>query len=278
MKRILGALTICTFAFHLASAQNNLPPKWIHQQAIVGEKCSFILIHSEGESNIRDARASSMLDLRNKVQHTDLVSVDQTLTGTSHDVYSSNNDSVTITSQQEEEGWISIKIEGLPSSIQSRRIDEFYRKTGNGLDYYALVAIPEENSRVDLSRLSVSTSYASDPATWGLSLIPGAAQIYKGAYIKGGIVIGGTIALTATALVAENLRNTNYGKIGQTHSAEVKKQYNDRANACATVRNVCLGGLAAAYIYNIVDAIVAPGARRVIVTPSAEGVGVAFNF
>lgn len=163
--------------------------------------------------------------------------------------------------------------------LHASLIDEYWTRDNTGMYNLTRLYAKSELGRMPLyDNVQLTTKYASDPITWGLSLIPGAAQMHKGTYMKGGIIMGGAVALGTTALVAENLRNTNYGKIGQTHSAEVKKQYNDRANACATVRNVCLGGLAAAYIYNIVDAIVAPGARRVIVTPSAEGVGVAFNF
>ena len=100
---------------------------------------------------------------------------------------------------------------------------------------------------------------------------------------QGGLIAGGAVVLAGGALVSENLRNVNNGKIDQTHSAEVKKHYNNLANNFSTIRNVCLGGLAALYIYNIVDALVAPGARRVIVAPSATpdgqyGIAVSYRF
>lgn len=177
---------------------------------------------------------------------------------------------------------INVYAEGQPVELKCQMVDEYWEQfVNNGQTVYKcyqlfLAAAPNSNPLFD--KFTLTTNYASDPATWGLSLIPGAAQMHKGSYLKGGLIMGGTVALAAGALVAENLRNVNKGKISQTHSADVKKQYNDRVNTCATVRNVCLGGLAAAYIYNIVDAFVAPGARRIIVTPSTEGVGVTYNF
>lgn len=171
---------------------------------------------------------------------------------------------------------IKVSINGEEIDLKALLVDEYYQiKDGFHLTSLYQVAL-YPNSVFD--NCILTTNYASDPVTWGLSLIPGAAQMHKGSYLKGGLIMGGTVALAAGALVAENLRNVNKGKISQTHSADVKKQYNDRVNTCATVRNVCLGGLAAAYIYNIVDAFVAPGARRIIVTPSSEGVGVTYNF
>lgn len=168
-----------------------------------------------------------------------------------------------------------ITTEGKPIQVRARVVDEFFSSKKEMMTTLYQVAVTPD---AVLDDVRITTSYVSDPATWGLSLIPGAAQMYKGSYWKGGFIMGGTAALVAGVLVAENLRNVNKGKIEQTHSADVKKQYNDRVNTCATVRNICLGGLAAVYIYNIVDAFVAPGARRVIVTPTTDGVGVAYNF
>ena len=282
MKKAFSIL-IFILACGYLGAQNNLRPKWIHQQVLVGEKCVFIIIHSEGESNIRDARTAALADLRSKVLHTDIVSVNQSYIGKSHDVYTSNNNAVSIISNQEDDGWMEIKIEGLPTDIKSRRIDEYTRKPDVGIEYYALIAIPEANATIDLSRLATTNNYASDPATWGLSLIPGAAQMHKGDYLKGGIIMGSSVALTGGLIAFESLRSSYVEKISQTHSADVKKAYNTKAGNCATFRNICIGGLAALYIYNIVDAFIAPGARRVIVTPSATpqgqyGMAVSYTF
>lgn len=282
MKKAISILVFLLACGYLG-AQNNLRPKWIHQQVLVGEKCDFILIHSEGESSIRDARTAALADLRSKILHTDIVSVNQSYIGKSHDVYSSNNNSVSIISNQEDDGWMEIKIEGLPTDIQSRRIDEYTRKLDVGIEYYALIAITEANSTIDLSRLTTTNNYASDPATWGLSLIPGAAQMHKGSYLKGGFIMGGSVALAGGLIAFESLRSSYVAKISQTHSADVKKAYNTKAGNCATFRNICIGGLAALYIYNIVDAYVAPGARRVIVTPAATpqgqyGMAISYSF
>lgn len=43
------------------------------------------------------------------------------------------------------------------------------------------------------------------------------------------------------------------------------KEYNTKADNCENARNICIGAAAALYVYNLIDAIVAPGARRVIV-------------
>lgn len=276
---ILLLLILCPFSH----AQKTLRPKWINQQVIVADKCDFILVHLDGESNIRDARTASMADLRIQLEHTDLISVDQIYTSKSRDEFSSKDGITSKTTKQEDEGWIEIKVDGIATPITSRRIGEYWNPLKQKNEYYALFAIPEEGSNVCLSCLTETTSYSDEPLTWGLSLIPGAAQMHKGSYVKGGIIMGGSVALIGGVVAFENQRSSYMSKISQTHSADVKKEYKNRADNAALVRNISIGGLAALYVYDIVDAFVAPGARRIIVTPSATadgqyGLSASYNF
>ncbi len=146
-------------------------------------------------------------------------------------------------------------------------IDEYWSQDASGVyQLTRLYAKSELEQKPLYDKIELTTKYYSDPATWGLCFIPGAAQMHKGSYLKGGIIIGGTVAIAAGAIVCNSLRDKN-----------------DKANNCVTARNVCLGTLAALYIYNIVDAFVAPGARRIIVHPTATmdgqlGVGASYNF
>jgi hypothetical protein len=43
------------------------------------------------------------------------------------------------------------------------------------------------------------------------------------------------------------------------------KDYNTKANNWETARNICIGATAAVWVYNIIDAAAAKGARRIIV-------------
>ena len=43
------------------------------------------------------------------------------------------------------------------------------------------------------------------------------------------------------------------------------KTYNTKADNCENIRNICIGGAAALYVYNLIDAIAANGAKRVII-------------
>ncbi|MCH5328998.1 MAG: hypothetical protein J1E02_08245 [Coprobacter sp.] len=119
--------------------------------------------------------------------------------------------------------------------------------------------------------VELTTSYMSDPATWGLALIPGAAQFHKGSYLKGGLILGGTVVLVGGIIFTENQRSDYVGKIAKTHNANIKRAYATKRDHFATGRNICIGAGAALYVYNLIDAIVAPGARRVIVKQRPNG-------
>ena len=54
-------------------------------------------------------------------------------------------------------------------------------------------------------------------------------------------------------------------KIAQTHNINHIKTYSTKADHFATARNICIGAAAALYVYNLIDAIAAPGARRIVV-------------
>lgn len=280
MKKLVSflvAIVICD----IIVAQKDIPPKWINRQVLVGENCDFILTYSSGESSLHNARTSSLSDLRSKLNHTDRVSVDTKIINNSYDTYTSDERGVNIEYVQEDEGWIEISVEGLPTAITSRRIDEFYKK--NDKDYYALYAVPWEDSNIDLSRLKSTSDYSSDPTTWFFSIIPGAAQMYKGSYLKGGLIMGGSVALAVGATLCSLTRQDYLAKMDNTHNASVKQQYVTKSNNLNTGMWTCVGCLAALYVYNIVDAFVAPGARRITVTPAVSpegqyGASVTYNF
>ncbi|MCQ2069419.1 MAG: DUF5683 domain-containing protein [Bacteroidaceae bacterium] len=163
-------------------------------------------------------------------------------------------------------------------------IDDYWERIGDYYKYSALYAVTEPGSNTTIKDTFIkNSSYVSDPITWGLSLIPGAAQMHKGSYVKGGIIMVGGVALAGGFIAFENMRSEYMSKITRTHVAHTKKAHNNKANNCETARNLCIGGFAALYIYNIVDAYIAPGARRIIVTPTATtegqyGISASYNF
>lgn len=116
--------------------------------------------------------------------------------------------------------------------------------------------------------------YVHGFGTLCLSLAPGVGQFYKKEYLKGGLLLGGTLAGAGGIIFCESQRQSYTAQIQQTHDINVQRNLSARAQNMATARNICIGATALVYIYNLVDAAAARGNRKVQVQPS----GVTINF
>ncbi len=164
-------------------------------------------------------------------------------------------------------------IKGQPVTFNAKVVDEYWQRLDSG-DYLMtrLYARSSVDSKVKFDNI-VKTDKYGGIGLWRSALVPGWGQMYKGPYVKGGLIMGGTVAFVGGALYTGLTRQDYLSKMDNTHNASTKQQYMTKANNMATGMYVCIGGLAALYIYNLVDAIVAPGARRIVVT----GQGVTIN-
>jgi hypothetical protein len=102
-------------------------------------------------------------------------------------------------------------------------------------------------------------------AFWRSALLPGWGQLHKGTKAKGVCIIGGEAALVGGLVATENLRASYLKKIRETHNADHIRTYARKADTMENMRNLCIAGAAALYLYNLVDAIAAPGNKRLIV-------------
>lgn len=257
--------TILSTLFCIIINAQSTPPQWMHTVPNNPQNSTYCFIRIEADASSLDMGRSKCFQL---------LALDQSLLNTLTISYSSK-DYITSTTQMqngsfnedlEQKTFEVITTEGKPIQVKAKIADEYFvpqKQTMTTLYQVALVP----NAIFD--KYTLTTSYANDPATWGLSLIPGAAQMHKGSYVKGGVIMGGSVVLAGGMIAFENMRSEYMSKISQTHSADTKKAYKNKANNCETARNLCIGGFAALYIYNIVDAFIAPGARRIIITPTA---------
>ena len=125
---------------------------------------------------------------------------------------------------------------------------------------------------VIFDNFQVTTNYGTQ-GLWRSAIAPGWGQMYKGLYVKGGLIMGGTVAFAGGIIVSETLRSAYSVKASTTHFTTAAKQYQAYISNATTARNICIGGVAALYIYNLIDAVAAPGARRIVVTPAVYGNG-----
>ncbi len=160
--------------------------------------------------------------------------------------------------------------EGAPIQLNCRRVSEYWKRNRSGtyeFHYLYQVAAPGQNGPYDYT--ATTTKYGGQ-GLWRSMIVPGWGQMHKGSYVKGGLILGGTAALAGGIIATESIRSSYAKKINMTHNVEEKKLFAKRTNQFSTVRNVCIGAAGALYLYNIIDAIVAPGAERIIVTKNGN--------
>lgn len=145
------------------------------------------------------------------------------------------------------------------------KIDEYWeRDTYGNYNLTVLYAKSELHNRPVFDDIELTTKYGGH-GVWRSAIVPGWGQLYKGSKLKGGLIMGGTVATIGGIIVTECVRSDYSRKISKTKSADIKRAYATKVDHYAMGRNICIGALAALYVYNIIDAAVAPGARRVVI-------------
>jgi hypothetical protein len=130
--------------------------------------------------------------------------------------------------------------------------------------------------------------YGGD-AFWRSFLLPGWGQLYKGSKTKGLSIIGGEVALAVGIVATENLSASYRKKINETHNADHIQTYARKADNMQNIRNICITGAAALYLYNLIDAVAAPGNKHLIIhnthfsfypvaNEAYTGIGLVLNF
>ena len=162
---------------------------------------------------------------------------------------------------------LQLKAEGAPIDVECTTVDTYWKRMpdGNYQSYY-LYQVAEPGQSPEFDETALTTSYGLS-GLWRSAIIPGWGQFYKGTYMKGGLILGGCAAFVGGIVGVESVRADYVRKIGETHDVDYKRLYAKRADQFSTARNVLIGALGALYLYNLIDVVAAPGARRVIVNP-----------
>ncbi len=164
-----------------------------------------------------------------------------------------------------------IQVDGTKDLIvKSRVLDEYYEKMPNG-EYKAYLLV-QTAKRPDLALdpVSITDEYPFSARVF----VPGMAQIYKGSKGKGYSIIALQTLSVASIIFCESERSTNMKKAQE--QPKFAKEYHGRAQNWETGRNVSIGVAAGVYIYNIIDALVAKGTPRIVIS-NADGRGLSFN-
>lgn len=143
--------------------------------------------------------------------------------------------------------------------VKARVIDEYTASSPNGYTVYMLVQTAK-NPTYPFENVSMTNKYGFS----GRAFIPGMEQIYKGSTAKGVCIIAGEVASIGAIIVCENQR-TSYVKKAK-EQPKFAREYTDKAKNWETGRNIAIGAAACIYAYNIIDAAVAKGKMRLVVS------------
>lgn len=251
-----------------SSSQNrsSLKPRWIgNTPRIESPTFYFVEVHSDMATSLDGARASVLKVLSAGVERTDRISVNEIFEDKSEQRFSTSGK---VSGSNTDYYALQLQAEGYSRPIHSRRIDEYWvsarRGGGSVLDYHALYAVERRDVSADFSIIGVTSRYGAR-GLWRSAIIPGWGQFHKGANLKGGLILGGCALLAGGIVFTENQRADYAHKIKGTHDIGLIRSYSTKRDHFATARNICIGAAAALYLYNLIDAVATPGARRIVV-------------
>ena len=259
-KRLIF-LVYVLFTFIWTSAQK---PKWVNNTPLeLNKTYKFIEIISTG-NDLNSARIDALRLLAQDRQLTNAINVNVEsgkLTHVDQPTVNGNfNEAI------KEQIDINVKISGENYQVQGQKIDEFAEKASNGqIKLHTLFMVAICNNPV-FDNVYLTDKYGFTPAIF--SLIPGAGQMYKGSYLKGGCILGSEILCAAGIILCESQRVDYKNKVKE--QPRFAKTYNTKANNWAIGRNLCIGMAGAIYIYNLIDAAISSGARRIKIKQSGK--------
>lgn len=266
------------------STSEQMRPKWLADKTPVPSNNTFQYQITEGEHyNLEDAKKSCLLNLSTYIKQTNGI----TSTG---DAQITVNNTDARNSESENYNFV-YQIKGEELIITFDKADEYWERImyPNGTTVYrcyTLYAVANGRSAAKFDQLRFSRKYGARGFARSL-IVPGWGQMYKGSTVKGCCILGGEVLLAGGIIISESLRSSYVKKMRE--NPKHLKTYNTKADNFENIRNVCIGGAAALYVYNLIDALVANGRKRSIIkkyqftmtpvaTPECNGVSFAFKF
>lgn len=241
-------------------------PKWIdNTPKELNNTYKFVEVVSSG-STLESARADSKSRLEDDTQLQEGLRVyRRTKENTVIDKQRENNGRLNENRSQHIE--IETVVDGEKFDLQAVKVDEYANRSNGYITLHTLYMVALCDDPV-FDRTYLTTSYGATPVV--MSIIPGLGQWYKGSKVKGVCMFAAEAVSVAGIIFCDNQRASYIKKAKE--QPKFAKDYGNKADSWETGRNVCIGVAAGIWVYNIVDAIVAKGARRVVVN-RADGSG-----
>ncbi len=252
-------LTLFSVACFAKSKSDRIKPKWITQELPESKSGTYIFIRAHGEgSTLAAAKQVAFVDMSQKLE------TERGLTiNTSVEISEKMTQNSTFTdSEYKQEITLDVSEKGRKLKIICREIDDYWIFKNNKYHVDILYTVSDKNNYGSSNEddIKITTRYG---AAGLLSIIPGIGQMYKGSHKKGTAILIGEIAAAGSIILCENTRASYIKKMKE--QPKYAAEYNSLADTWETGRNISIGVAAALYAYNLIDALVANGAKRVIV-------------
>ena len=269
----LAILIVCsTWMAQADNKSDRLRPQWMTKQLPNPKSAGYIFVKAEGSgSSLEAARQSCLVELASYLETERGLQINShfqqhsSMTTTkNYNEHRSSNANMAYDFTQTDNFNMEVIEKGRKINMVCRTIDEYWVKTGDTYFVTTLYTVADQNmySGSYYDRISTTSRYG---AAGFASVIPGAGQFLKGDVAKGVSFLVADVACAAGIILCESTRAAYAAKVKQ--QPQYALQYSTRANNWATGRNICLGVTAGIWVWNVIDAFAAKGARRVIVKP-----------
>ena len=291
MKKIMILLAFCTLLCSSGARadekSDKMKPRWVTSSLPKPKSPGYIFISTDARGNtLEEARLNAFINVRAKLEDERQLKFE----GEVNTQGAMETQKGKKTASKNKEYLFKSKVTDAPLILTFKVVDEYWEYKDGKYTVKDLFTVNESGRSADIKgidNIRLTTSYGAAPVFY--SLIPGVGQFVKGSTLKGGLILGGTAVGAAAIILCENQRAT-YAKKMKEKPQNIDFYRNKKAD-WTLGRNVAIGATAALYLYNLIDAAVAPGRRRVIVnkrsyeyslapvvTGDSFGVGFAMNF
>ena len=255
----LTALLCCQTNIIAKSKSDKLHPQWVTRAVPESHSGTYFFVRAHGEgASLAGARQMAFVNMAQKLEQERGLTVNTSVLSKEQ---FTQTQSYTNSSYQQE---ITMEVteNGHRLEIVCREIDDYWEEVDGKYSVEILYTVTDKNAYGGSydDQIKVTTSYG---AAGFLSIVPSVAQFYKGSVVKGSLILAGEVAAAGGILLCENTRSAYVKKMYE--QPKYAAEYNSRADTWETGRNICIGAAAAIYVYNLIDAFTAKGAKRVVV-------------
>ena len=245
------------------TASDRLRPQWMHKLPVPSNLSFVYVVEKADGRTLEEAREACLLRLADNRQL--MNTVHATAERDMEEEVRQRFVNGRLQERIDNRSTVRVKVRGGEVELTANRLDEYWEDAPIGGEWryvcYTFYAVASSGLPPVFDDVTFSTRYGM--RGFARSLVPGWGQMYKGSTAKGLCILGGEVVLAGAVIATESLRASYRKKMRE--QPRFFQKYNTKADNWANARNVCIGAMAAVYAYNLIDAIVAPGARRTVV-------------